>query len=54
MSTQGYRRGQIVLRTLLAEEDMNAELSVVKIAEIPERDRAAQATVARKTRSTNG
>jgi hypothetical protein len=40
MSTQGYRRGQIVLRTLLAEEDMNAELSVVKIAEIPERDRA--------------
>ena len=54
MSTQGYRRGQIVLRTLLAEEDMNAELSVVKIAEIPERDRAAQATVARQTRSTNG
>lgn len=39
MSTQGYRRGQIVLRTLLAEEDMNAALSVVKIAEIPERDR---------------
>lgn len=39
MSTQGYPRGQIVLRTLLAEEDMNAELSVVKLADIPGRDR---------------
>jgi hypothetical protein len=39
MSTQGYPRGQIVLRTLLAEEDMNAELSVVKLADIPNRDR---------------
>jgi hypothetical protein len=39
MSTQGYARGQIVLRTLLAEGDMNAELSVVKLADIPERDR---------------
>ena len=39
MSTQGYRRGQIVLRTLLAEEDINAELSVVKLADIPDRDR---------------
>ena len=39
MSTQGYRRGQIVLRTLLAEGDMNAELSIVKIGDIPERDR---------------
>ena len=40
MSTQGYRRGQVVLRTLLAEEDMGAELSVVKLADIPDRDRA--------------
>jgi len=39
MSTQGYTHGQIVLRTLLAEEDMNAELSVVKLADIPDRDR---------------
>ncbi|MDH4282809.1 MAG: DUF1214 domain-containing protein [Myxococcales bacterium] len=39
MSTQGYARGQIVLRTLLAEEDMNAELSVVKLADIPDHDR---------------
>jgi hypothetical protein len=39
MSTQGYAHGQIVLRTLLAEEDMNAELSVVKLADIPDRDR---------------
>jgi len=38
MSTQGYSRGQIVLRTLLAKEDMNAELSVVKLADIPDRD----------------
>jgi hypothetical protein len=53
MSTQGYRRGQIVLRTLLADEDMNAELSVVKIAEIPERDQAERATIARKAWSTN-
>jgi len=40
LSTQGYTRGQIVIRTLLAEEDMNAELSVVKLADIPDRDRA--------------
>ncbi len=39
MSTQGYPRGQVVLRTLLAEEDMNAELSVVKLVDIPARDR---------------
>ena len=39
MSTQGYPRGQIVLRTLLADEDMNAELSVVKLVDIPDRDR---------------
>ncbi len=39
MSTQGYPRGQVVLRTLLAEEDMNAELSVVKLDDIPDRDR---------------
>lgn len=39
ISTQGYPRGQIVLRTLLADEDTNAELSVVKLADIPDRDR---------------
>ncbi|MGB8224642.1 MAG: DUF1214 domain-containing protein [Polyangiales bacterium] len=39
MSTQGYARGQIVIRTLLAEEDMNADLSVVKLTDIPDRDR---------------
>jgi hypothetical protein len=39
MSTQGYARGQIVIRTLLAEEDMNADLSVVKLNDIPDRDR---------------
>jgi len=39
MSTQGYSRGQVVIRTLLAEEDMDAQLSVVKLSEIPDRDR---------------
>jgi len=39
MSTQGYARGQIVIRSLLAEEDMNVELSVVKLTDIPDRDR---------------
>ena len=39
MSTQGYRRGQIVVRSLLAEEDFEPALSVVKIADIPDRDR---------------
>ncbi|MGB8328593.1 MAG: DUF1214 domain-containing protein, partial [Polyangiales bacterium] len=39
LSTQGYARGQIVIRTLLADEDMNAELSVVKLADIPDGDR---------------
>jgi hypothetical protein len=28
-----------VIRTLLAEEDMNADLSVVKLNDIPDRDR---------------
>lgn len=40
LDTQGRRRGQVVLRTLLAEQDMDPELSVIKISEIPERDRA--------------
>jgi Protein of unknown function (DUF1214) len=39
MSTQGYAQGQIVIRALLAEEDMNADLSVVKLIDIPDRDR---------------
>lgn len=39
MSTQGYRRGQIVVRSLLAQEDFEPALSVVKIADIPDRDR---------------
>lgn len=36
LDTEGHRRGQIVLRTLLAETDMDPSLSVIKIAEIPE------------------
>jgi len=35
LDTESHRRGQIVLRTLLAETDMDPELSVIKIAEIP-------------------
>jgi hypothetical protein len=37
--TEGHRRGQIVLRTLLAETDLEPEMSVIKIADIPDRDR---------------
>lgn len=37
--TQGHRRGQVVLRTLLAEEELTPEMSVIKLAEIPEHDR---------------
>lgn len=37
--TEGRRRGQLVLRTLLAEADLLPEMSVVKVASIPEKDR---------------
>ena len=39
ISTEGRRRGQVVLRTLLAETDLLPEMSVIKIADIPEHDR---------------
>jgi hypothetical protein len=39
ISTEGRRRGQVVLRTLLAETDLMPEMSVIKISEIPARDR---------------
>ncbi len=39
LDTEGRRRGQIVLRTLLAESDLDPKLSVIKITDIPERDR---------------
>ncbi|MEM8605928.1 MAG: DUF1214 domain-containing protein [Myxococcota bacterium] len=39
LDTEGHRRGQIVLRTLLADTDMDPALSVIKIADIPQRDR---------------
>ena len=38
LDTEGRRRGQIVLRTLLAETDMDPEMSVIKIADIPTSD----------------
>ncbi len=37
--TEGRRRGQVVLRTLLAEEDLHPEMSIIKLSDIPERDR---------------
>ena len=37
--TEGRRRGQVVLRTLLAETDLDPEMSVIKIADIPANDR---------------
>ena len=40
VSTEGRGRGQVVLRTLLAETDLLPEMSVIKVAEIPESDRA--------------
>ena len=40
VSTEGRRRGQVVLRTLLAETDLLPEMSVIKLAEIPAHDRA--------------
>jgi hypothetical protein len=39
ISTQGHARGQILIRTLLAETPMQASFRVIKLAEIPERDR---------------
>jgi hypothetical protein len=39
VDTQGYRQGQIVVRSLLAEEKFEPKLSVVKLADIPARDR---------------
>ena len=40
VSTEGRGRGQVVLRTLLADTDLLPEMSVIKVAEIPESDRA--------------
>lgn len=37
--TEGHRRGQIVLRTLLADTDLDPEMSVIKTADIPDEDR---------------
>jgi hypothetical protein len=37
--TEGHRRGQVVLRTLLAETDLDPEMKVIKLAEIPDEDR---------------
>jgi hypothetical protein len=37
--TEGRRRGQVVLRTLLAETDLDPEMKVIKIDEIPAKDR---------------
>ena len=39
ISTEGRRRGQVVLRTLLAETDLLPEMSVIKVSDIPARDR---------------
>jgi len=38
VSTEGRRRGQVVLRTLLAETDLFPEMSVIKLADIPAHD----------------
>jgi len=37
--TEGRRRGQVVVRTIFADEDLDPEMKVIKIAEIPDRDR---------------
>ena len=37
--TEGHRRGQVVLRTLLAETDLDPEMRVIKLSEIPDEDR---------------
>ena len=39
ISTEGRHRGQVVLRTLLAETDLLPEMSVIKVADIPDSDR---------------
>jgi len=38
LDTEGRRRGQVVLRTLLADTDMDPQMSVIKISEIPKGD----------------
>jgi hypothetical protein len=42
ISTQGYANGQILIRTLLADPPMEASFKVIKLADIPERDRRAE------------
>jgi len=37
--TEGRRRGQVVLRTLLAATDLDPEMRVIKLSDIPPRDR---------------
>jgi hypothetical protein len=37
--TEGHRRGQVVVRTLLADSDLDPEMKVIKRSEIPEIDR---------------
>jgi hypothetical protein len=37
--TEGHRRGQVVFRTLLAETDLDPEMKVIKLVDIPEKDR---------------
>jgi hypothetical protein len=39
ISTQGYTNGQILIRTLLADPPMEATFKVVKLSQIPQRDR---------------
>jgi len=39
ISTQGYTNGQILIRTLLAETPMEASFKVLKLSEIPDRDK---------------
>ena len=41
ISTQGYENGQILLRTLLASTPLEATFKVIKLADIPERDRVS-------------
>jgi hypothetical protein len=50
LDTEGHRRGQVVLRTLLAEADMDAAMSVIKIADIPKSDLGARAGAVGKDR----
>ncbi|HKK53129.1 MAG TPA: hypothetical protein VKA74_16145, partial [Myxococcota bacterium] len=38
ISTQGYRNGQILIRTLLADPPMEATFEVIKLADIPASD----------------